>query len=260
MTSYPLDIQARKVPLSLIRERLLLKHLKYMRLTPESAVAAMTREQLLKWLNLKDNSKSEAELRDPAHSVWEVSLSLHVARPCLEVRLHHGNSTRNIWCCGILHWQGVQADESWSHCEYSSRSRAARDSSFCCWLLKCRRPSCTHRGQAYMSLWPVQTEAGLEITDTLRFFTGDHPQFEQETKQGGTYKCGACGCQEYLFDDQSHALQHHWRTPHQLQSLAIAGRFGKEAGSLKLFELKVKELRKCAKMTYNSLWTKYWKE
>lgn len=42
---------------------------------------------------------------------------------------------------------------------------------------------------------PVQTEKGTDITDTLRFFTGDHPA-TQGTKQGGTYKCGMCGCQE----------------------------------------------------------------
>lgn len=45
---------------------------------------------------------------------------------------------------------------------------------------------------------PIETKDGIQITDRLRFFTGDHPatQFEQGTKQGGTYKCGACGCQE----------------------------------------------------------------
>ena len=47
---------------------------------------------------------------------------------------------------------------------------------------------------------PVKTETGIEITDTLRFFTGDHPatQFEQGSKQGGNYKCGVCGCRYKL--------------------------------------------------------------
>ena len=65
---------------------------------------------------------------------------------------------------------------------------------------------------------PVKTDTGIEFTDTLRFFTGDHPatQFEQGSKQGGTYKCGVCGCQEYLFDDQAHTLQHKWRSPQQI--------------------------------------------
>ena len=52
-----------------------------------------------------------------------------------------------------------------------------------------------------------------------------------------------CGCQEYLFDDQAHTLQHKWRSPQQLQTLAISGRFGRQPGALRPFDLRVKELR-----------------
>ena len=91
----------------------------------------------------------------------------------------------------------------------------------------------------------MKTDTGIQFTDTLRFFTGDHPatQFEQGSKQGGTYKCGVCGCQEYSIDDQAHTLQHKWRSPQQLQTLAISGRFGRQPGALRLFDLRVKELR-----------------
>ena len=85
------------------------------------------------------------------------------------------------------------------------------------------------------------------MIDTLRFFTGDHPaaQFEQGTKQGGTYKCGTCGCNEALFSDQAHTLIHPWRPLKQLQSLAIDGSFGRQAGMLHpLKHLKVGELRR----------------
>ena len=87
----------------------------------------------------------------------------------------------------------------------------------------------------------------MQVTDTLRFFTGDHPalQYEQGTKQGGHYKCGACGCEEGLFSDQAHALLHPWRTLQQLQSLATGGSFGKQAGALHPLQyLKVGELRR----------------
>ena len=87
----------------------------------------------------------------------------------------------------------------------------------------------------------MKTETGIEITDTLRFFTGA-AQFEQGSKLGGTYKCGVCGCQEHLFDDQAHTLQHKWRSPKELQTLATSGRFGRQAGVLRPFDLKVKEL------------------
>ena len=84
----------------------------------------------------------------------------------------------------------------------------------------------------------------IEVNDTLRFFTGDHPttQFEQGTKQGGTYKCGMCGCKESMFDDQAHSL-HKWRSLKQLKSLATGGSFGKRAGVLRPFNLKVADLR-----------------
>ena len=60
------------------------------------------------------------------------------------------------------------------------------------------------------------------------FFTGDHPaaQFEQGTKQGGTYKCGACGCKESMFSDQAHSLDYNWCSLETLQSLAIGGAYG----------------------------------
>lgn len=94
---------------------------------------------------------------------------------------------------------------------------------------------------------PVETDdGGIAVSDTLRFFTGDHPaaQFEQGTKQGGKYKCGACGCKENLFSDQAHSLCHTWRSLKELQSLATAGTLGTAAGILHPFDhLKVSELK-----------------
>ena len=91
---------------------------------------------------------------------------------------------------------------------------------------------------------PLDREKG-KIKDTLRFFTGDHPaaQFEQGTKQGGTFKCGACGCKESMFGDQAHSLNYNWRSLENLQSLAVGGTYSKHPGVLKPFEaLKVDEL------------------
>ncbi len=85
---------------------------------------------------------------------------------------------------------------------------------------------------------PVQTDSGIAITDTLRFFTGDYPatQFEQGSKQGGMYKCGTCGCKETLFSDQAHSLIHPWRPLKELQSLATGGTLGRHAGMLRPFD------------------------
>ena len=92
---------------------------------------------------------------------------------------------------------------------------------------------------------PLDCEKG-KIKDTLRFFTSDHPaaQFEQGTKQGGTYKCGAYGCKESMFSGQANFLNYNWRSLETLQPLAIGGTYGKHLGILKPFDaLKVDELR-----------------
>ena len=93
---------------------------------------------------------------------------------------------------------------------------------------------------------PLESANRIEIKDTIRFCTGDHPvaQFEQGTKQGGTYKYGACGCKEAMFDDQGHSLNYSWRSLQHLQALATGGIFGKQPGALRPFDtLKVNYLR-----------------
>lgn len=83
------------------------------------------------------------------------------------------------------------------------------------------------------------------IQDKLKFFIGDHPakQFERGTQQGGRFKCGGCGTRD-MFGDLSHTLQKPWQSLQDLQSIAIAGKFGKRAGTPKPFEnLRVAELK-----------------
>ena len=69
---------------------------------------------------------------------------------------------------------------------------------------------------------------GIEVHDTLRFFTGDHPatDFEKGTQQGGTYPCGGCGINVDMIDDPSHALRLPTRSLQELQTIATAGKFG----------------------------------
>ena len=64
MTPHDIQIQGRKVPLKQIRQKLLHKQLKYMRLTPESTITTMTRPELTKRLRVKCDGKSVEELRD----------------------------------------------------------------------------------------------------------------------------------------------------------------------------------------------------
>jgi len=91
----------------------------------------------------------------------------------------------------------------------------------------------------------IHNSHGIEITDTLRFFIGDHPaqQFERGTQVGGTYKCGSCGCPDSSMDDFARAGQCKWRSLADLQSLVLAGKHGSKVGTLKAFSgLKVAEL------------------
>ena len=95
---------------------------------------------------------------------------------------------------------------------------------------------------------PQQTVAsnGVVLQDKLKFFIGDHPakQFERGTQQGGRFKCGGCGARDVMFGDLAHTLQQPWRSLHDLQRLATAGKFGKTAGNPKPFDnLRVAELR-----------------
>ena len=92
----------------------------------------------------------------------------------------------------------------------------------------------------------VTTSNGIEITDQLLFFVGDHPakQFERGTQMGGKYKCGSCGVKSRMMDDLAHTLQLPHRGLADLQQVAIEGQRGRKAGDLKPFsQLKLQELQ-----------------
>lgn len=92
----------------------------------------------------------------------------------------------------------------------------------------------------------LQATNCVPITDRMRFFCGDKPaqQFERGTQIGGNYKCGGCGCKDAMMQDLAHALQCHWRSLADLQSLVLAGKYGNSPGTLKPLDgLKVNELR-----------------
>ena len=76
MTPHELQIQGRKVPLIELRQRLLRKQLKYMRLIPQSTIATMTRPELTSRLNMNCDGKS-----------WRNSVSFCV-RLKIQISLH----------------------------------------------------------------------------------------------------------------------------------------------------------------------------
>ncbi len=253
----PLDtfVQARKVPLTQLRQRLLNKQLKYMRLTPVSSINVMTKAQLTERLqqptaSFNCDSLSEEELRQlliqtersRSLCMWHdhatilkmgfLMITVHVMYDPLVFYTDKEFKQRNPGSNTCVQSEVEQPEIYF----LSFGSSSVEDQA----ALIGDRISCLLDLST-----PVETN-GTAIMDTLRFFTGDHPatQFEQGSKQGGTYKCGACGCNERMFGDQAHSLFLEHRTLEQLQSLAIGGKLGERAGVLCPFDnLKVQELR-----------------
>lgn len=246
-------VYARKVPLKQIRQRLLDKHLKYMRLSSATAMTeeemreilqnahvpnleAMSHQQLCEQLLRSRRSRSLCMWHDHATilKMGFILLTVHIMYDPMvfftdeEYKQAHPGVTVSIQ-------SEVEQPEV---CLLSAGSSSVEDQA----ALVGDRISCLLELQT-----PVKTDKGIEVADTLRFFTGDHPaaQFEQGTKQGGTYKCGACGCKEHMFSDQAHTLFHDWRSLKELQSLATGGAFGRDAGVLRPFDnLRVNELKR----------------
>ena len=251
MTPHDVFIHARKVSLRSLRQRLLQKQVKYMRLTPTSEVESMTRVQLTERLTALDcDGMSREELcqqlinfqRSRSLCMWHdhatilkmgfIMITVHIMYD--PIIFYTDEEFQQLNPGASINIQS-EVEQPEIHL-LSLGSSSVQDQA----ALTGDRIGCL------LDLSnPVQTEDGEKITDTLRFFTGDHPatQFEQGTKQGGTFKCGACGCNEQMFDDQAHSLVYKWRSLHELQSLATGGRFGKQAGMLHPFELKVDGLR-----------------
>ena len=84
---------------------------------------------------------------------------------------------------------------------------------------------------------PILTKNGINLFDSLLFFTGDHlaQSFQRGTQVGGIYKCGSCGCRSTKMDDLAHAFSLSWRSLADLQKLVLGGKFGNQPGVLKPF-------------------------
>lgn len=84
----------------------------------------------------------------------------------------------------------------------------------------------------------IMTDEGIPVRDIMHFFKGDTPakQFERGTQKGGYYKCGSCGCHSDVIDDLTCALQCTWRSLSEIQSLALAGKYGDTPNVIKPFE------------------------
>ena len=250
MTPHEVPIQGRKVPLKVLRQKLLGSHFKYMRLVPESTIATMSRPELNKRLNLNFDDKSEEELRHLlCQSQRSRNLCLWHDHATILNRSYFMLTVHVMYDPVVFYTQeewlelhpnsdlNVQAEEEQPLPHFFTLGSSSIEDQA---ALTGDRLSCIEDMSE-----PVETETGIEIKDSLRYFTGDHPatQFERGTKIGGTYKCAVCGIKSNMYNDQAHTLQQKWRNVEQLQTVVVSGKYGRKAGELQPFKLRIKELR-----------------
>ena len=250
LTPREIQIHGRKVPLVEIRQRLLERQLKYMRLTPESTIATMTKPELLKRLNMNCDGKSEEELRELLCQAQKSRFLCMWHDHATILKMGFVMVTVHIMYDPVVFYTEDEYLELHPGVDVNIQAEVEQPEIHLLALgsssIEDQSALIEDRLSCILDLSePVKTETGIEITDTLRYFTGDHPatQFEQGTKQGGHYKCAVCGTRENLFDDQAHTLQPKWRDVQELQTVATSGRHGKTAMNLTPFKLLIKELR-----------------
>ena len=223
-------VYGRKIPLKLLREKLLQKHRAYMRLHSDSELFSMNKEQQLecykdwniqlpKETSLENLQQNLAECeRTRTLAVWhdhatiagkgyvlitvKVVYDKAVFQDCIP-----GNSNQNI--------KGIIEEPEIHVIALSSSSQEDQAA------LISDRKECLKEVTLKLT-----TQDGIEITDRLFFFLGDKPaaQFECGTQQGGYYKCGSCGCHANLMDGLGYSLNCKWRSLRHLQALVLAGK------------------------------------
>ena len=230
LTPQEIVVHARKVPLKQLRQKLLEKQHKYMRLTPMSSIAAMPIEDLRH--RLPNISCDDLTKEDMCRLLFQHERTRHLCmwhdHACI---LNKGfvMITMHVMYDNTLFYTDEEFEEMHPgetisvqseveqpeiHLLSLGSSTVADQAALIGDRLDCIRDLTTE----------IEASDGTSIADRLRFFTGNHPatQFEGGTKQGGHFKCGACGVKECMFNNQAHSLHREWRSLSQLQSLATA--------------------------------------
>ena len=250
------QIYGRKIPLLEIRERLMKQHQRYMRLTTDEDLEALTRPDLILMatnchLHLPPDV-SDVQLRD----------QLALAQRTRTLALWHDHSTilqtgYILFAVWVVYDRAVFLTPE----EYlQKRGKQVRNLQEIIEdpLVYMIAPSTSSPSDQLALIGDrlecvaelsqkIASSNGIAFQDELRFFCGDKPaqQFERGTQIGGTYKCGSCGCKDTMMQDLAHSLNCKWRSLTDLQQLVVAGTYGKNPGRLKPLDgLRIQELRK----------------
>ena len=192
----------RKIPLEEIRERLLKRHQKYMRLPLESTIEQLPHSELLQALNKLDNAPNDN------YTTEELRIRLHNYQRTRSLALWHDRA--NLLGSGFIMVtayviydpavfftdEGYIAQNKDTDISIQSEVEQPEIHMLCMGSssISVQAAILGDRIDCLITLsTPIVASNSVEIYDMLGFFTGDHPaaQFKQGTQQGGRYKCGS---------------------------------------------------------------------
>ena len=242
-----MEVYGIKIPLLEIRKKLLKRHEEYMHLHTDKQLQEMSRIRLLSILqNGESSSSNEATHQELVEMVARLERTRSIA-------IWHDHST--VLGQGyILITAKVVYDpmvfKTQEEIESESSTKMEKLQSMieqpelhmlvaCSSSLDDQATLISDRNSCMRELSvTLPTSNGIQIRDELVFFYGDKPaqQVERGTQQGGTYKCGSCGCPSHMMDDLAYSLNCEWRSLDDIQSLALAGKYGKQPHVVRPFK------------------------
>ena len=250
-----IEIHGRKVPLLELRQKMLIKQQKYMRLMTDDDLHNLSREEIVAEMSRVQHTP------DDNKSLQELQHDLAALQRTRTIAMWHDHSTvlqqgYILFAVWIVYDPAVFFSEQECKASLNITVKNLQE--------EIEQPTIymiapsTSSGEEQLALTGDRIEClnemsvsltatnGISITDKMRFFCGDKPaqQFERVTQIGGTYKCGACGCVDSMMQDLAHVFRCKPRSLQELQTLVLAGKYGNASGQLKpLDNLLVDHLR-----------------
>ena len=242
------EVHGRKIPLVYIRQKLLQKHEMYMRLHTDAEVENMSRQDLTSVLNL-------------AQVVYDANADDNTLRELLRqfermrtIGIWHDHSTllgkgyvmitaKVMYDTAVFKTkQELEGTSIQAYIEQPELHMLA----VCSSAVEDQAALIGDRISCISDLSTQLDSRGTEVTDKLVFFYGDKAaqQVERGTQQGGTYKCGSCGCESHMMDDFVYSMRCTCRSLSDLQAVALAGKYGKQPSVIRPFQtLSTRELQ-----------------
>jgi len=240
------NIHGRKIPLLDIRQKLLNTQEKYMRLHTDSDLQHMSRSALIAILERGNagysDRSSDVELREKVAKL-ERKRTIGIWHDHATV-LGHGYVliTAKVFYDPIVFKTELEISQT-SHCTPNLQSVIEEPElhilAICSSSVEDQAALIEDRISCLKDLSiALHSTNGVEVKDELLYFYGDKPaqQMERGTQQGGKYKCGSCGCESHMMDDIAYSFRCKCRSLSDLQSITLAGKYGKQRGVVRPFK------------------------